>query len=407
MDAVNMTKKEQKALEKERKRQDAYQKIKQQEKLSFWTLFRYKYLTTYFAKKFFLAIFRYVLLVGLCFVILNPYLSKIFTSIMSRDDFVNVSVHMLARYPTLDTYKAIIQDNGYFQALLNTSVLSLMCAVIQTLTCTVVGYGFAKFNFKGKKILFVLVIFTMIVPHETIQSSMNMKFTHFDIWNIFSSIGNFFKSLWTAITTKGGFGAWGDKIGASIDQAVKWNTTVEEGTILGAPLGYIRGFLSGVFGGDITGINMMSTSWPFAILSLTCLGFKNGLFIYIMRQYFNGVPDELEEAAYVDGAGVYKTFTKIIMPMSTTMLVTIFMFAFAWQWSDSFYTGMFLKQNVLLPTIATKIPKSLDTNYAAQNAFETAIRNTSGLLILLPLVILYLFAQRTMIEGVERSGITG
>ena len=68
---------------------------------------------------------------------------------------------------------------------------------------------------------------------------------------------------------------------------------------------------------------------------------------------------------------------------------------------------MFLKQSVLLPTIATKIPKSLDTNYAAQNAFETAIRNTSGLLILLPLVILYLFAQRTMIEGVERSGITG
>ena len=408
MDAVNnLSKKQQKALEREQKRQEAFQKIKHQEKLSFWTLFRYKYLTSYFAKKFFLAIFRYVLLVGLCFVIIYPYLSKIFSSIMSREDFVNVSVKLLARYPTLDTYKAIIQDNNYFQALLNTSVLSLMCAVIQTLTCTVVGYGFAKFNFKGKKILFVLVIFTMIVPHETIQSSMNMKFTHFDIWNIFSGAGNFFKSLFGAITTKGGFGAWGDRISASIDQAVKWNTTVEGGTLLGTPIGYLRGVVTGLFGGDINGINMMTTSWPLAILSLTCLGFKNGLFIYIMRQYFNGVPDELEEAAYVDGAGVYKTFTKIIMPMSTTMLVTIFMFSFAWQWSDSFYTGMFLKQSVLLPSIATKIPKSLDTNYAAQNAFEAAIRNTSGLLILFPLVVLYLFAQRTMIEGVERSGITG
>ncbi|MBR5858748.1 MAG: carbohydrate ABC transporter permease, partial [Clostridia bacterium] len=155
--------------------------------------------------------------------------------------------------------------------------------------------------------------------------------------------------------------------------------------------------------------NLLNSYWPFAVLSLTGLAFKNGLFIYIMRQYFNGVPDELEEAAYVDGAGVIKTFARIIIPMAVPMMVTIFMFSFSWQWSEMFYTSLFFtstKSAILLPNIV-KIPVSLDTNYVAQATYETAIRNTCGLLILLPLLILYLFAQRTLIEGVERSGITG
>lgn len=348
-----MSKKEIRALEKQQKKEAAYRKMKAQEKLPFWTLFRYKYCTAFFLKKLGLAIFRFVLLFGLSFVILYPYISKIFFSFMGRDDFVDVMVVLIAKYPTLDTYKAILQDNQYFQALLNSAMLSIMCACIQTITCTLVGYGFAKFNFRFKKLLFICVIFMMIVPHDTIQLSLFMKFRYFDIWGL-------------------------------------------------------GGLISNIFGGDWAGLNLLNTNWPMAIMSLTCIAFKNGLFIFIMRQYFNGVPDELEEAAYVDGAGVYKTFMKIIIPMSTTMLVTIFMFAFAWQWSDMFYTELFYTGNatVLLPDIV-KVPSSLDTDYAAQTAYESAARNTCGLLILAPLVVLYLFTQRTMIEGVERSGITG
>lgn len=353
MDSTSMSKKELRALQQQQKKEEALRRIKTRDKLPFWMLIRYKYCTLYFAKKLGLAIFRLVLLVGLSYVILFPYLSKIFNSFMSREDFVDVSVLMIAKYPTLDTYKAIIENNQYFKALLNSTTLALMCATFQMLVCTFVGYGFAKFNFKFRKLLFVLVIFTMIVPHETLQLSLFMKFRYFDIWGV-------------------------------------------------------GGGISKLFGGTWKGFNLLNSNWPLAIMSLTCLGLKNGLYIYIMRQYFNGVPDELEEAAYVDGANVYKTFMKIILPMSTTMLVTIFMFAFAWQWSDMFYTNLFYtgNTNTLLPDVV-KIPTVLDTQYAAQSAYESAIRNTCGLLILAPLVVLYLFAQRTMIEGVERSGITG
>ena len=325
------------------------------EKTTFWEICKYKFFNLYFLKKVAFAIFRFVLLVGISYVVLFPYISKIFGSFMSREDFVDVSVLLIPKYPTLDTYKAIINDNKYVEALLNTATISVLCGVIQMLICAVVGYGFAKFNFKGKGILFLCVIFTMIIPHETIQLSMFMKFRYFDIFGIIEGVQNLFG--------------------------------VENPTVT----------------------SLLNTNWPLIILSAGGLAFKNGLFIFIMRQYYKGVPDELEEAAYVDGAGVFKTFVSIILPMSVPMLVTIFMFAFSWQWSDTFYTGLFFSsttQRVLLPDIVT-IPKSLDTEYAAQVTYEKAIRNTCGLLILAPLVFVYLFAQRTLIEGVERSGITG
>ncbi len=329
--------------------------VNKDEKTTFWQKMKYKFMSLHFLKKLLWAFFRFVLLVGISYVVIFPYISKISGSFMSRDDFVDVSVKLIPKYPTLDTYKAIINDNKYLEALLNTTTISVLCGVIQMLVCAVVGYGFAKFNFKGKGIIFLAVILTMIVPHETIRLSMFMKFRYFDFFGIIEGIK----------------------------------------TLFGAE--------------DPTAPTLLNSNWPLMVLSATGLAFKNGLFIFLMRQYYKGVPDELEEAAYVDGAGVLKTFVTIILPMSVPMLVTIFMFAFSWQWSDSFYTGLFYPSStarVMLPDIVT-IPRSLDTEYAAKDTFEKAIRNTCGLLILLPLVVVYLFAQRTLIEGVERSGITG
>ncbi len=361
MDTSAMNQKELKEYKKQLEREEAMKKIRAQEKTPFLMRLRYKYLTFYFAKQAIWAIFRFILLVGISYIILFPYISKIAGSFMSKDDFTNVMVKLIAMNPTLDTYKAIIVDNQYFKALFNTTVLSVLCGVTQTLICSIVGYGFAKFKFKFKNVLFLFVILTMIVPHETIQLSLFMKFSHFDILGIYGGITDLLVNL------------------NILDPA------------------------------KVEPINLLNTYWPFVILSFTGLAFKNGLFIYLMRQYFNGVPDELEEAAYVDGAGVIKTFARIIIPMAVPMMVTVFMFSFSWQWSDTFYTGLFFEGNQapwLLPNIV-KIPLTLDTEYAAQSTFEAAIRNTCGILILLPLVIIYMFAQRTLIEGVERSGITG
>ena len=302
-------------------------------------------------------IVRFVLLLGIAYIVLFPFYTKIAGSFMGRDDFVDVTVRLIPKHPTLDTYKAIITDNKYFEALTNTFILSLTCGLIQMMVCCFVGYGFAKVKFKFNNLLFMLVIFTMVVPHATLQLSLFMEFRYFDVLGIVNLLG-----------------------GGVIDSI----------NIL-----------------ESTSINMINTNAPLYILSFTGLGFKNGLFIFLMRQFYRGIPDELEESAYLDGSGVFRTFFSIIIPLSVTMMITIFMFAFCWQWTDNFYTELFFTttKTVLMPDIID-IPKSLKTDYAGQSLYYAAIRNTCGLCIIAPLVILYLFGQRYLVEGIERSGLT-
>ncbi len=316
---------------------------------------RAKFLNFYTVKKALWYLFRFLLLLGVSYVILFPFFTKISASFMSSSDFTDVTVLLIPKHPTLATYKAILTENGYFKAMGNTFLLSFICGVLQTFVCTMIGYGFAKFKFKGSKALFLAVIFTMVVPHATLRFAMFVKFKSFDV-------------LW--------IGKLLNTIGLTPDP----------------------------------GINMLNTNWPLWILSATGLAYKNGLFIFLMRQFFKGIPDELEESAYLDGSGVFKTFILIILPLSVTMMITVFMFSFCWQWTDTFYANLFYTKsgNMLLPSII-KTPASLaeEVSKAGGSLYSSAIQNTCGLLIILPLIILYLFGQKYIVQGIERSGITG
>ena len=314
-----------------------------------------KFLSMYFVKTVVWFIFRLVILLGVCFIVLNPFFTKVAGSFMSPEDFVDGTVRLIPKHFTLDTYRAIIADNGYFEAFRNTFVLSLTTAVIQTFICCLIAYGLAKFKFRGNKAVFLAVVLTMVIPHMTLRSSFSMSFTYFDIYGLIGLLS---------------------KIG-----------------ILPADLS--------------NGINLMNTHWPLILLSLGGLAFKNGLYIFLLRQFFRGVPDELEESAYMDGSGTLRTFIQIILPLSVPMMITVFLFAFCWQWTDEFYTRLFYVSAKIhmLPKIVS-IPMSLDTQYAGQAMYEAAIRNTCGIMIIAPLVILYAFCQRFLVQGIERSGLT-
>ncbi|MBQ4297453.1 MAG: carbohydrate ABC transporter permease [Clostridia bacterium] len=316
-----------------------------------------KFLNTYFLTNVVWYAFRLILLLGISYVILYPFFAKIAGSLMGQEDFIDVTVFLIPKHWTLGTYKAIFLENHYMKAFAYTFLVSFSTAIAQTLICCLIGYGLAKFKFKGNAALLLAVIITMVVPHGTVQLSMYMHFRYFDIFGLFGLL---------------------NKIGV-------WN----------------QSFLV-----NLTGDNGI---WPLILLSLTGLAFKNGLYIFLMRQFYRGVPDELEESAYVDGSGTFRTFCQIIIPLSIPMMVTIFLFAFCWQWTDNFYTELFFanaKKLVLMPDIV-QIPSSLVTNYAGKNLYESAIRNTCGLMIIAPLVILYLFCQKFLVQGIERSGLVG
>ena len=329
-----------------------------------------KFLSLFFVKKVVWYLFRLILLIGIAYIVLYPFITKIAGSFMSPEDFVDATVRLIPRNFTFDTYIAIFNELNYVEAFINTFMLSASTALIQTFVCCMVGYGLAKFKFKGRKIVFLAVIFSLIVPHRTLQFAMFRLFSQFDLFGIFSFLSG---NAHTGI-------------------------------------GWIDGILQSIHILPIEGgsLNLLNTFWPLIILSISGLAFKNGLYIFLLRQFFNGVPDELEESAYIDGSGTLKTFISIILPLSIPMMITVFLFAFCWQWTDNFYVSTFFTDSG--PTVMTSIvniPPSLKTSYAGQNIYYSAIRNTAGLMIIAPLIVLYLFCQKFLVQGIERSGIVG
>ncbi len=305
---------------------------------------------------------RFILMLGVSFVILYPFIARIANSFMSKSDVLDATVSLVPKNPTLEIYQAIIVENNYLEGFINTLLLSLMCAVIQTMVACLIGYGLAKFKFKGNTVVMVAVIITMVIPHTALQTSLLKHFETFDIATVIS---------------------WG----------------------YAGPIELITGEPA----------NLMYSFWPMFILSIGGLAFKNGLYIYLMRQFFKGIPDELEESAYVDGSGVFRTFVQIIIPLAVPMMITIFLFAFSWQWTDEFYYGIFFLTEreslkvTLMPDMYKTMPPSLvpGAGYGATTLYRNIVQNTAGMLIIAPLIIMYLFCQRYLVEGIERSGIVG
>lgn len=312
------------------------------ERTSAWERFKLKYFSLSFLGNLVWFLFRFILLLGISFVILRPFATKIASSFMSAEDLVDATVKLIPKYPTLERYANYIVGGSYLKALLDTLLLSGITAVVQTFVCCFVGYGFAKYKFKGVGLLFGMVVFSMVVPHNAVKFAMHMRFCYFDIFGIFEAL--FGRSL-----------------------------------------------------------NLLNTFWPFAMLSFTGLAFKNGLYIFMMRQFFRGVPDELEESAYIDGSGVFRTFFTIILPLSVPMMITIFLFSFSWQWTDYFYNDLFF------PTGKIVFLSNFTATGGIQEAGAGGAANsaTASMLIIAPLIVMYLFCQRYLIQGIERSGIVG
>lgn len=359
-----------------------------------------RFLNTYFLSRIVLWIFRLILMIGISYIVLYPFLTKIAGSFMGTEDFVDVTVRLIPKNFSLDIYRAIFAELGYWEAFGNTFVLSLSCAVLQTFVCCLIGYGFAKFKFRGRNLLFLLVILTMVIPHQTLQLSMYMEFRYFDIFGIvklfkgggIEFFGHNIKDIGPEVAT------FFENLNI-LPEEIKWGEYRTE-----------KGVLKYKVQMALTeaGMNISDTYFPMLLLSLTGLAFKNGLYVFLLRQFFRGIPDELEESAYMDGSGTLRTFLQIILPLSVPMLITVFMFAFCWQWTDDFYTTLLMptaSANTPLLVNIVDIPPSLVTDYAGQELYYTAIQNTCGLLIIIPLVILYLFGQRYLVQGIEHSGI--
>lgn len=311
-------------------------------------------LTLNFWKKWLWSFVRFVLILGLSFVILYPILKKISTAVKDKSDLYSPIVAWIPANFTLENLSHAIEHMDYWNALLNTFCLSGLTTVLTVIACALAGYGFGRLYFKGSKLLFACVIFTILVPPTTILIPIYLNLKDF--------------------------------------------------TLLG-----IIPFFTG------NSVNLLNTYWPFVLTSITANSLKSGLFIFIFRQFFRGIPKEIEESAYVDGASITRTFTSIMLPNAIPAIVTVTLFSFVWQWNDSFYTTTYLTSSKVMSIRLASLPYNLAIRLATATSgvfqsdpfYLSMVQDTGILLAMLPLIIMYLFAQRYFVESVERTGIVG
>lgn len=310
------------------------------------------YLLKKIVMKYAVSICRFVLLFGMCFLILQPIFNKISISFMTESDLYNPIVVSIPEHFTTENYLLAAKLMSYSKALFNSFVVSLTIALLQIGMCTLVGYGFARFEFPFKKFWFACVMLVILIPPQTISGSLHLHFRFFDILGIF--------------------------------KAITGNT-----------------------------VNLRGSKLPYYLMSAGCMGLKNGLYIYMIRQFFRNIPKELEEAAYVDGCGTLKTFVRIMLPDAKPILTSCFLFAFVWQWTDGFYSKMFLGNTNLVSTSLSRIVDSLGAWIQRETgatvtisvAYSNCILATGTLMIIVPLILLYLFAQKGFVESLSSTGI--
>lgn len=297
-----------------------------------------------------ISLFRYILVAGISFVILYPLLVRFSASLMQESDLYDLTVQWIPKSPSLANYRIALDFMEYPQAFVNTFSLAVVVSVAQLLACSFIGYGFARFQYPGSNVVFALVIFTLLVPPQMIMVPLFLNFRFFDLFGVLPD----------------------------------------------------------------PGINLIGSNWPFLMLAFTGTGMRNGLFIYIMRQFFRGFSQELEEAAYVDGAGPLKTFVLVMIPNAVPVMITVFLFAFVWQWNDLFYVNLFLTRDIkvlpfTLSTLANNYQYYMERSEGVRLApqYLSVINNAGMLLFIAPLIAIYAFLQRYFVESIERSGIVG
>ncbi|MCL1884339.1 MAG: carbohydrate ABC transporter permease [Defluviitaleaceae bacterium] len=304
-----------------------------------------------------------IIVVGVCYVILSPLIGIAANSFMSPRDITNPMVFLIPNEATTEHYMYASRHMNYISGdgvtfgipfteigielfagtilsgtLIRTLVYSLLFALLNVGITSMVGYGFARFDFYGRNFLFAMMILTIVVPVQVYIVPMFINFRFF-------------------------------------------------------------------LGMDF---NILGSHMPLFFLTITGMGLSSGLYIYIFRQFFRGMPKEIEEAAFIDGAGLFGTFTKVMMPNATPAIITVLLFAFVWHYNDTFYSSMLNPGNNLMAAMVGGVGAVFaNVEHVNDPALEQLVVFAGVVLAILPILLIYLFLQRYFIEGLERSGIVG
>lgn len=285
----------------------------------------------------------YGMMILVSYIFLYPFLYMLVTSVMTNDDLNNFTVIWIPRSLNFKNYSMAAEFMKFFNSLKNSLFSTLVTTLGQLISCSMIGYGLARYKFPGKRFAFMIVILAMIVPAQTIIIPQYLLYGRFGWLNTF-----------TPITVPAFFG----------------------------------------------------------------YGFKGALYIYVFRQFYLGLPKELEEAARVDGCGFLRTYIRIIFPTAKTAYIVVLVLSLVWNWGNYFEPSMYLGKTDMytlpmsLNNITDALTVSLETltnSYGidADSPLNNAVLCAGAVMVIAPLAAMFAFLQKEFIQGIENSGLTG
>lgn len=284
------------------------------------------------------------LLWSVAFIFLLPLVWMFTTSLMPEDRSTNAGLSPL---PTLvdelgrplsalapryygalarqaaDNYSEVMQTPvaDFRRYLRNSVIVAALSVTGMTISSAVAAYGFARIRWKGRNLLFTLVLATMMIPFTVVMAPQYLLFKHLD-W-----IGTF-RPLWAP--------AW--------------------------------------FGGAFS--------------------------IFLLRQFFMGIPRELDEAARIDGCGHVAIFCRIILPLSRPALTVVALLQFIWCWNEFVQPLIFLNhQDMYTAALGLQMFQS------QHGGVPWTIVMAACVIVVLPIILVFLLAQRMLVEGIATQGL--
>ncbi len=249
-----------------------------------------------------------------------PFLWLILSTFKTNSEITAVPPTFIPNTFTLDNYSEVFKKFNIGRYFLNSTWLSVIKTAIGLYTSLLCGFVFAKYEFRFKKQIFSIVLFSMMVPYLTIV---------IPIYDLINKLN--LSNTYTAIVVVSLFSAFG---------------------------------------------------------------------IFMMRQYMqDGVPNELIEAARLDGASEFRIFHSIAIPLSVNMISALVIFLFLWNWEDFLLPYLVLNDTKKFP-LAVAL-----SMFSGQNTTNYAGLFSATAITIIPILVVYFMAQRKFIESVAMSGI--
>lgn len=260
-------------------------------------------------------------------VLAFPYFYMVMKSLMSELEVVDPTPKFFPSVPQWTNYIRIFTESGYFKATLNSLIVIAFNIVATLLSATLIAFSFAKCRWVGRKVMFALMMFTMMLPAVA---------TQIPLYIIYSRLN--------------------------------WIDTLLPLTI------------PNLFGGGAS-------------------------YIFLLRQYMMGIPNDMEDAARVDGASTFRIYWNIILPNCKPILIYIAVTIFISNWGDFYGPLVYMTSSDAPYTLAYLIYNNSINSDAASTL--AGVRMAGGVFMTIIPAILFGLFQKQLTQGVLTSGLKG